>query len=494
MDRKVVFGKCGFDTSSSSLVPSTAASASAASSSSTIRRPTGFAKFARFSLSDSGSRFGAFAPLPHTFTPSVWADTGSASTSMAHRGGLLTTISAPTYDPNLPSRFTSLPPEVRNCIYRYLFEGVVVYDTHMRYNPALAKRAKILAILQTCRLCYNEAQEPFYRMVKFITNRFIMPELTKNVFPLDGCRLLRSLELSVDRMGYLPAITHLQSGFPSLQDLVIHLEPNFSDRVPLGFVEDVSYAMRKSGYDYPHDIGRSPSVHGMMLRWLYMMDTFRDLVSDLWNLCQHHHKAGRTRLNVSLEFGVEFGLCVQIFGHTSLYRLAKDRHSLWWNQSLAADDDASEHTENNAGEDTGDNDEDAEEDDYEDIPADLEDAGVDLANDDDRALSMEDRTYKHARRPGVNGCPCKSCLPSMVDDPRWKVQCVFDVRTWTWTFNVADHWWKCGELDGETDLSNGWYYEPRAHVKDIDEDLLTTPGCGFFRVMSETSACFRWNS
>lgn len=255
----------------------------------------------------------------------------------------------------------------------------------------------------------------------------------------------------------LPYVATIQRAFPSLQNLTISLSDGLSGEIPLGLVEDMSDVMRISDYDYPIDTGGRAQVHGMMLRWLSKTRGGELLVLDLWKTYQRLRRKGGVGLNVSIEFGVEFGQCVALHEHTSLFRLAKDRDSLWWRRTG--------HILN-----------------HEDIPANLENEGEDENSDEDAYLDIltpeewtELSNRLHAERPGRKKCDWESCLPSMAVDPRWNVQCVFEARSWTWTINVADHWWKCGELDGEADLKKSGCREPNRNVVARDQDLLTAP-------------------
>lgn len=439
MDRKIAFGMSGFEASSNALVHHTAPGALEESSLSSSQHAFGFANF-----SNAGGGFSACSSINHTFDATPWKGTSHSFASksspistilISHPHEPTTTFSTPTYDPTLPSRFSSLAPEIRLCIYQYLFTGAVVSVKHKREKYALAKRSSIPAILQTCRLCYDEARAPFYSLATFITNRYWIPELTDYVFAPGACQLLRNLTVCTREIIYLPTVGDFKTALPSLQNLAVHCSADLSRSIPFGLVEDVSDVMRISGYDYPLDTGRRARVHGMMLRWLSIMLGGDKLVRDLWTTHKQLRQADGSGLNFSLEFGVEFGQCVYFFEHTSLFRLAKDRDSLWWKQGVAAAD-------------------------HEDIPADLDD------------VSEEDNVKKC---PGAKGCRCYLCLPGMVDDSRWKVQCVFDARSWIWTINVANHWWKCGELDGQADLERGQRHLPERKVIKVDEDLGTAP-------------------
>lgn len=208
--------------------------------------------------------------------------------------------------------------------------------------------------------------------------------------------------------------------------------------------------MRLSGYDFPVDSGRCARVNGLMLRWMYIIPSCKKLVLDLWTTCKHLRHTGGVGLNMSIEFGVEFFQLVHYFNHTSLYRLTEGADSLWWNQNGKRKD-------------------------REDIPATLDKAGG------------------GGNCPGQKDCACELCYPSMVVDPRWKVRCVFDARSWMWTVDVADHWWKCGELDGEADLGAGWCRKPDARVTKVGEDLGTRPrGFLTWEQAQYPSRYFRW--
>lgn len=385
--------------------------------------------------------------------------------------------SAPIYDRNLPSRLLSLPPELRHYIYQFLFEDAIAHDRHMRNKLALAG-SNLPTVLKTCRFVYNEAQPLFYRLVTFMATCYRVDLPINALVTPTSRQLLRRLRVCTDNLSWFPRIAQWETAFPSLRDLAIDCSAEFSAEAPFGVVEDVSFAMSKSDCTYPIKTTRRAQVHGMMLRWLWMTSHGPELLCDLWRAHRHLRQRGGVGLNVSIEFGIEYAQCVRFFDHTSLFRLDKARYVSWWIEDVAVDSDEDrpadlDNSGSNSKDHHGEEDHEGEDDSESSEDGESSEDSDDEDDRDEASDDSEDAAALHATRPGREGCECTTCLPSIVDNPSWKVQCVFEARSWMWTINVAEHWWKCRELEGSGDLELGVVHQRHPYVNDREVDLLT---------------------
>lgn len=116
--------------------------------------------------------------------------------------------------------FLGIPPELRSCVYGYVFEELRMYASNKW--PRRAKHMTI-ALLLTCKLCYTEALPVAYMSASIRIAGFAQPDLASLQHCMNSVACANLRQLCLTNAQFQSQGVPLEKLFPKLRVLIFHI-------------------------------------------------------------------------------------------------------------------------------------------------------------------------------------------------------------------------------------------------------------------------------
>lgn len=323
-----------------------------------------------------------------------------------------------------------------------------MYFKNQSTSGSLLRQADASAILQVCRLCYDEARGLFYATLNFALSRCwglvslsSTSIVSRSPFTFNASTLLTKLTFVLGNFRLMPTINQLRQQFPRLKSCKIRFPDDISGQIPLGAIEDVSEILKNTHVHPGEEVNSLLQVEGSFLRWIkcFHQPTFSEHFGPLLQTMWEWSEARRLERALDgehiddfewlLDLNVEYRHCVLYFRSPPLYELPSG--------TVHFDETADFHDESKPR-----------------LPG---------------RWACQDHS--------IFDCNDAACTPESNTHPAWNIKCTFDVRNCVWRIELLGRVWLCAEHPDPKCLS-----KPRLcrhnirHLKYSNPDLNRTSG------------------